>query len=116
MNRYIKVIPIDLEVKIRWKKSVFSSLNWLLPHAFVKCIEVQSLTHVGEEYNKYDKTTTPHFLLVNNNDWSRCFVITYLRPICSPNVSLLAGLAKKTKLEYEEYFYKVTYLALLEML
>ncbi len=62
---------------------------------FVKVIEVQSLPHVGEECNKYDKTSTPHFLFINHNDWSRCFAITYLRPICSPSVSLWAGLEKK---------------------
>jgi len=62
---------------------------------FVKFIEVQSLTHVGEECNKYDKTSIPHFLLVNHNDWCRCFAITYLKPICRPSVSLWAGLEKK---------------------
>lgn len=62
---------------------------------FVEFIEVQSLTHVGEECNKYDKITAPHFLLVNHNDWSKCFAITYLRPICNPSVSLWVGLEKK---------------------
>jgi hypothetical protein len=60
----------------------------------VKFIEVQSLIHAREECNKYDKTSTSHFLFVNHNDWSRCFAITYLRPICNPNISLWVGLEK----------------------
>ncbi len=60
----------------------------------VKFIEVQSLIHAGEECNKYDETSTSHFLFVNHNDWSRCFAITYLRPICNPNISLWVGLEK----------------------
>ncbi len=59
----------------------------------------KALTPAREACNKYDLTAAPPVF-----DWSRCFAITSLLPICSPSFSFMGGVGKRyiTKLGCEK--------------
>jgi hypothetical protein len=72
----------------------------------------QTLTPAAKSVT--DLTATPCFWLANHGNRSRCFAISSLPPICSPNFSFMGELGNKsiTKLGYEKYFCRVAHWAL----
>ncbi len=57
-------------------------------HGLLRLVKAQqSLTPAREECNKYDLTDAPCFWLTKYYDWSTCFAIRGLPPICSPSFS-----------------------------
>jgi hypothetical protein len=59
----------------------FGSGKWFFSSKFAQFAEVgknrsKSCAPAREEYNKYDLTAAPCFLLVNHNDWLRWFAIS----------------------------------------
>jgi hypothetical protein len=83
----------------------------------IKCT-AKLLAPTRKECNEYDMTVAPCFWLANYNDWSRCFAISSLPPICTPSFSLWVRLENKNKKTsiWKEYFCGVTSWAPLEML
>ncbi len=91
---------VTLQIEFGWRKVKICSTKWLWLSPFLHSLvgwwkTQQSLTPAKEVCNKYDLINTPWFWLANHNDWSRCFAISSLPPICKQSFSFMGGVWKK---------------------